>query len=426
MRINTLIFTFILISINIVYAQNQSFDTCSTLKKYTGFWYKVNCTDTLMLHLKYNRVKDSLGNERDYLYGWHRYKIRDSIIENNIPPDINLLEIKSAPSIILKPYDSCNLSFVNSLNGFSYDFNGNKIDSVVFMANGKNAMGFNYLVYPIKSNLSSVMFKTNGSFIKKNDCDYIILSDGKNNFSNKIDLSLWNEYPLPDFERTNIANTTLIDWAFEKSDESSFCIKCYDANTSKKKDTQKDSLLILINEKSNLHYYIRDVIKVLNGKLVTYGYFESRGEEISFISNKKNSYKIKNIGEVLKLFKFNNKIFCLTGFSHFGGTQEGKIYEIKFKNKSWKAVLVCSGLDSNPKQVLITENEAIILTSESLYKFSKDLAIRKLFNAPFNWSQLYPSSIIRENDNLYIAMRMGILKISDFENKQSFHWFQHK
>jgi hypothetical protein len=406
-----------------VYSQKESIDTCSALKNYEGFWYKVNCTDTISLYLKYFRNRDSTGKEIDNVYGWYNYKIRDSIIEDNIPLDKSLLSITSKPSLILKPYYSCN-AIASSIIGWCYDFKGAKIDSVILMPSGPNGRSMQHLVYPLKSKQPSIIFKFYGSFIKKFEYDYIILSDGKNNSSNKIDLSLWNEYPLPDYERSNLANNTMTDWSFEKINDS-ICIKCYDGNSYNSFKERKDSIRNLLKENLFLKEHFREVINVPNGKLVTYGYFESPGGGLWFFSNKAKSYEIKGIYGILKIFNFENRIFCLTGHSSFINNKKSKIYEIRNINNKWIAFPIISGLDSNPNLILVN-SDLFVLTSYSVYKITKNMNELKLFDAPFSWSGLYPSSMVKDNEDLYIAMRKGILKVTKFESNPSYKWFIRK
>ncbi len=72
------------------------------------------------------------------------------------------------------------------------------------------------------------------------------------------------------------------------------------------------------------------------------------------------------------------------------------------------------------------KNNVLIVTSEHLMSFNNDEKLVKILKAPFYWGKSYPSSAIVDNKNIYIAMRKGILKISDFKYNPNYEWYRKK
>jgi hypothetical protein len=62
------------------------------------------------------------------------------------------------------------------------------------------------------------------------------------------------------------------------------------------------------------------------------------------------------------------------------------------------------------------------LTRQFIYRQTAD-EVEKVLKAPLYWGILNPSSMVRENKDLYIAMRKGVLKIISFEGNPTYEWY---
>lgn len=67
--------------------------------------------------------------------------------------------------------------------------------------------------------------------------------------------------------------------------------------------------------------------------------------------------------------------------------------------------------------------EKIILTSQHILKCGQDLKVIEILKSPFYWGVLYPSSMIVDNNDVYVAMRKGILKIKAFDTFPEYEWY---
>jgi hypothetical protein len=101
-------FLFLIVGINLK-AQTHvlTYDTCSKLQALNGEWMYNNGADTIRVYLRYHRDFTVWFNGiQDRLWGWHEYKIGNTIIESNYQNRFQSL-----------PYESDNLS----LNFYSID-----------------------------------------------------------------------------------------------------------------------------------------------------------------------------------------------------------------------------------------------------------------------------------------------------------------
>ena len=56
-------------------------------------------------------------------------------------------------------------------------------------------------------------------------------------------------------------------------------------------------------------------------------------------------------------------------------------------------------------------------------KFGKDLKPKELLKSPFFFGMLNPFTMLFNNDDLYIAMQAGVLKIIAFDTNPSYEWW---
>lgn len=130
-------------------------------------------------------------------------------------------------------------------------------------------------------------------------------------------------------------------------------------------------------------------------------------------------YEIEKGITINNFFEFQSKIYAIEGM-YFG-----KIIEIFKVNGFWKTQSV-SNLYDIPKLIADHNNEKLIVGSQYIFKFGKDLKPIEILKSPFYWGILYPSSILIDNEVLYLSMRQGVLKIKKFDTHPTYEWFTPK
>ena len=232
-------------------------------------------------------------------------------------------------------------------------------------------------------------------------------------------------YVLEDFETDSIPtqqsqwkwNNSKIHWVIEKKNDS-IKIRKNDYNYFKGDSipfSQKQ-----IAKKIKGHYAIRAVKKVNDGYIIGLNGGEFGGGLWFLSTNGKSSYEISSYIRVRQIFEFNNKLYVIRGLAHLGSSY-GSLFELK-KDKKWK-ILKTYKLPGAPNFIVKEGENILILTTEHLMSFNKNEKLIKILKAPFYWGMFYPSSAIVDKNDIYIAMRKGILKISDFYDNPNYEWY---
>jgi hypothetical protein len=235
-------------------------------------------------------------------------------------------------------------------------------------------------------------------------------------------------YGLEDFETDSVPtqetqykwHNSKIHWIIEKKNDS-IKIRQNDYNHFK-----GDSLPFSqkqIAKKIKSIYSIRAVKKVSDGYIVGLNGGEFGGGLWFISKNGKKSYEISSYIRVRQIFEFNNKLYVIRGLAHLGSSY-GSLFELK-KDTKWK-VFKDFQLPDAPEFLIMEDENILILTTDRLMSFDKNEKLVEILKAPFYWGMYYPSSAIVDCDNIYIAMRKGILKISEFKSNQNFEWLVKK
>ena len=104
------------------------------------------------------------------------------------------------------------------------------------------------------------------------------------------------------------------------------------------------------------------------------------------------------------------------------GGQRGQILEMYRVDTVWKYKSLTSLIEA-PALITDYKNEKIIVTSQYILKFGKDFKVSEILKSPLYLGMLYPSSILIDNNDLYLAMRKGIFKIKKFDSSPEYEWF---
>ncbi len=241
-------------------------------------------------------------------------------------------------------------------------------------------------------------------------------------------LMFGQDYGLEDFDTDSIptqqnhwkGKNSKTHWFIEKKSDS---VKIRQNNYNYIKGDSLPFSQKQIAKKIKNHYSIRVVKKVSDGYIVGLNGGEFGGGLWFISKNGKKSYEISSYIRVRQIFEFNNKLYVIRGLAHLGSSY-GSIFELK-KDKKWN-ILKNFQLPDAPNFVIIEDDNILILTTEHLLSFDKNEKLTEILKAPFYWGMFYPSSAIVDSNNIYIAMRKGILKISEFKNNPNYEWLTKK
>lgn len=230
-------------------------------------------------------------------------------------------------------------------------------------------------------------------------------------------LTNWKIDTLPTADRIYAANHAGNHWTFvskggnweivqndyskEKGDTLSLSAEIVDKN--------------LIDLKAN-----RFVKRTPDGYLVGLHKGEFGGGLYFIKSDGLDGYKIADHLNIRNIFEYKARYFALEGLAHLG-SQRGQIIEIFQEDNVWKYKPM-SALIEAPALITDFGNEKLIVTSQYILKLGEDLKVTEVLKAPFYWGMLYPSSILVDNTDLYLAMRQGLLKIKSFDSAPEYIW----
>ena len=134
-----------------------------------------------------------------------------------------------------------------------------------------------------------------------------------------------------------------------------------------------------------------------------------------------DGYEMARYLNIHNIFEYNSKYFAIEGLSHLGG-QRGQIIEIFKVDTLWKYKSFIRLVEA-PELITDYNNEKIIVTSQYILKFEKDFKVSEILKSPFYWGMLYPSSVLINKKDLYLAMRQGVLKIKSFDSSPEYEWY---
>ncbi|NUY82773.1 hypothetical protein HUK80_17875 [Flavobacterium sp. MAH-1] len=237
-------------------------------------------------------------------------------------------------------------------------------------------------------------------------------------------LSNWKKDSIPNDITVFDANHTQDDWTF------SFLNGKVEIERNKYSKIHGDSLPNnpeFIKVKKTLYGQLQ-VQKVTNGYILGFDKGENGGGLI-FMDEAGNKTSILTETyeyglNIKKIFLYNSKLLALEGLAHLGGNR-GKIIEI-FQDKGiWKYKKIVDLIET-PKLLFTYKADQYIITSSQILSLDKNLKVTSILKAPFYWGMLYPSNVTVDGDDIYLAMRKGILNIKQFKNNPTYLWYTPK
>jgi hypothetical protein len=169
-----------------------------------------------------------------------------------------------------------------------------------------------------------------------------------------------------------------------------------------------------------------DVIEVEDGYLAGFNRGEWGGELYWFSKDGEKRYKISG-RQIVQFIKRDNKIYAIEGLAHLA-ISEGSVIEIEKRKRKWVAKEFLKlptapeaiQLDSKGNIIVVTfgtdwsfdhkSGNVIIHALPGLFSIDRDANIDTLVENGIWGNDLYPSSMIIQNDVVYIGMRKGVYK----------------
>ena len=168
-----------------------------------------------------------------------------------------------------------------------------------------------------------------------------------------------------------------------------------------------------------------DVVEVKDGYLIGFNRGEWGGDLYWFSKNGKEKYKISG-HQIVQFIKRDNKIYAIEGLAHLSMSR-GSIIEIEKKEGKWitKEFLKLPTapeviqLDSKENFIVVTfgtdwsfdkGGKSVIHATPGLFSIDRKANIVTLVKDGIWGDDLYPSSMVIQNDVVYIGMRKGVYK----------------
>ena len=150
-------------------------------------------------------------------------------------------------------------------------------------------------------------------------------------------------------------------------------------------------------------------------KAIDHGEF---GGSLTFTPNDNTQQPIEiKEGNVKFVFSFHDKIYFIEGLAHMGFSN-GALYELERtgNNFAYKKLI---DFEDAPEAFTIYNDQLLITAHESFY-IVKDLKKETVIKHAF-WTGLYPNSIAAfDDENVFIGMRGGIVKLDFTEGRLVF------
>ena len=253
---------------------------------------------------------------------------------------------------------------------------------------------------------------------------FFLISSSTFGQENHIFLKNWKSYPVPTDE------DTILNYRYAQND----WIVYFDGDEIRVDDIRnvdtRAKLPFDVFQSNSKRINITDplagkvdVVKVKNGYLIGFNRGEWGGELYWFSKNGKKRYEISG-HQIVQFIKRDNKIYAIEGLAYLS---IGSIIEIEKKMRKWVAKEFLKlptapeaiQLDSKGNFIVVTfgtswslgkRGKTVINATPGLFSIDREANVNTLVKNGIWGDYLYPSSMVIQNDVVYIGMRKGIYK----------------
>jgi hypothetical protein len=175
---------------------------------------------------------------------------------------------------------------------------------------------------------------------------------------------------------------------------------------------------------SELFYHgKRTYQKVENGWLVGFNRGEWGGGLYWFDEKGKNGYLIR-YAHVKEIFEIEKEIYVVEGLAHLS-VSEGEIFKVKKEKEKWEEEKFMK-LDESPQTIILDkDNKFIIVFSNKVSSITIKKEIKDIMKEQVWEGYIYSNSMIINDENLYIGMRSGIIKVN-LSHEGKYYWLTNK
>ncbi len=233
------------------------------------------------------------------------------------------------------------------------------------------------------------------------------------------DLMNWKLDSLPVGERFYTANHSADNWLFKLTGGKWKVVQNKDGQ--QKGDSIPPGLITSdVKRKVGLERGQSFVKRVSDGFLVGKDGGEFGGG-LFFIGLDGGLLVVRDRINVRSIIEYNGKLLAIEGLAHLG-SYSGQILEIFKEGDRWSCRLLTTLVDA-PILIERFGDELLIVTSQHLLKLGRGFKTTEVLKSPIYWGSLYPTSMLIDRTDLYLAMRQGVLKIKDFESQPVYAWY---
>ncbi|MBK0380366.1 hypothetical protein [Mucilaginibacter segetis] len=211
------------------------------------------------------------------------------------------------------------------------------------------------------------------------------------------------QYKFDDFVETNPPKYLSKEWS-ELNFSKSFKVSIVEG-------------VLKINDDDKLHG--RVLLNIEGGELIGLNHGEWGGALL--YKGKAGTIDTIKKGNIVGILNFQNQIYFIEGLAH-GSFNSGALYKlIKKRNKFiYDKVL---NLEDAPQVSLVLKDKLLIASFSNFYVF-KNGKIETVFKKMF-WDSLYPNSIAVLNNETYIGIRGGFVKLNIPDKTIKFYRYNH-
>lgn len=239
----------------------------------------------------------------------------------------------------------------------------------------------------------------------------------------KPDLTGWKRDSLPSNEKAIIYNNRSPNFTFLKKGNQWIVEQKVKTEKSIIGDKLPVSLDFLKTQIPSFEIGTAYTQKVYNGYFISHNMGEFGGG-LYFLDTTGTIATVQKMSccsNVNGFFGLGENLFFIDGLSHLG-SDYGSLQELIREKGVWQVKIV-KYLREAPIKTVATPEGVLIFTNARVYQFTFDRQLKELFKAPFYWGILYPSLVLVDEQDLYIAMRGGVLKVTDFAGRQQYTWY---
>ncbi len=272
---------------------------------------------------------------------------------------------------------------------------------------------------------------------------FLVLLSANFNYGQEINLSQWKKDSLPIGDGLSFIKNDKLFKASQSKNRWYFKIVNDSVEIIKNNfERSNGDTLPFSNNKLKL-YGNKYVKKVHNGYLVGVKGNEFIGDHLYFVSIRKNNKlkKLKKVErvetykdtidykknviryrrDIIKIFEFNKRIFAFQGGGIFFNSP-GRLIEIFYDKKKWKYKHI-KRLIEKPIISFFNNGSIYMITNQYILSFDKKLKLKQILKSELKLGLLKLSNAFIKDNDIYLAMKKGILVIKEFETNPNYEWY---